>query len=298
VKKSVAAVDIGTNSIRLLIQKPTPTGWVNQLQRRSIVRMGSGWDKEGNVPESKIQKAKKVLFEYRNDARKFEAEKIIAVGTEALRKANNGGKLKEKLEKILGKEIRIISGQEEARLSYLGAAENWIEKKPWVLDIGGGSTELIGPGKEVVSFPIGALNLYERFGEEDLDLIEKEISNNLAEFIKDNTFEMIIGVGGTIANLAAMKKEITFFQEKLVHGTTLDLSWVIKVIGELRSLPLLSRKKVKGLEVGREDIIIPGTLILKRVMELTGRNQVVFSGKDILQGIILDWEESQKKYPG
>ncbi len=288
-KRPVAAVDIGSNSIRLLIQKPTPEGWVNLLQQREIVRLGSNRDKDGKIPQEKIEKAIEILNSYRKEAEKVKAQKTLAVGTEALRKAKNGLQMKATLEKHLGEEIRVISGKEEAGLSYLGAAKEWAEKSPWVLDIGGGSTELIGPSGQVESFPLGALELSQRFDEGNFGEMEEDVARKLDCFLAANSFSLIIGVGGTIANLAAIKKRLAVFCEEKVHGTEIDGAWLLAIIKKMKSLPLTERGKIIGLERGREDIIIPGAIILKVVLENTKKQKVIYSGQDILQGMILKW---------
>jgi len=289
VKKPLAAVDIGTNSIRLLIQKPTPEGWVNLLQQREIVRLGSNWNREGQIPMEKIEKAFEILESYREEIKKFKAKKTLAVGTEALRRAKNGLQIKISLEKHLGEEINIITGEEEARLSYLGAAKEWAEKNPWVLDIGGGSTELVGPCGRVASFSLGALELFQRFGEGNFEAMERYATQKLASFLAGNAFSLFIGVGGTIANLAAIKEGLEVFREEKVHGTEIERTWLLEVIEKMKNLPQNERGKIIGLEKGREDIIIPGAIILKVVLEVSNKKKIVYSGKDILQGMILNW---------
>ncbi len=287
VNRSVAAIDIGTNSIRLLIQKPTPSGWVNQLQKRVVVRLGTGWNNDGRISEEKIVKARNVLQSFRQEAESFSTGKILAVGTQGLRQAKNGHEVRTLLEKALGTEIKIISGEEEARLSYIGAAEEWKEEKPWVLDIGGGSTELIGPEGMMKSFSLGSLLLSQRFGEGELPAMEEYIGEKLIPFTRGQFFPLVIGVGGTIANLVAMKKELKIFSEASVHGTEIELPWVLEILEKMKGLSPAEREEFPGLEKGRGDIILPGAVILKVTMELTESTKVIYSGRDILQGMVL-----------
>lgn len=293
VSRPVAAIDIGSNSIRLLIQKPTPRGWVTVFQDRQVVRLGSR-EKGVGIPPANIKHGARVLSFFRQQAEKQEAGKIAAVATAALRNAANGEKVRPCLEEALGAEIRVITGIEEAELTYLGATRDRSEVKPWVIDIGGGSTELIGPDRRGRSLDLGALSLLERKGEGNFTAMEKEAREVFGEQLGSGTYKPLIGVGGTIANLAAIKKEVLVFTEEKVHGTVIEKDWLQTKLERMKRMTPRERKEIKGLEPGREDIIVPGALILKTFLVIHEIPQLSYSGRDILHGIIISEGGRQK----
>ncbi len=295
VSRPVAAIDIGSNSIRLLIQKPTPRGWVTVFQDRQVVRLGSR-DEGDRIPPARINHGARVLTNFRQQAEKREAGKIAAVATAALRTAANGGKVRSCLEEALGTEIRVISGSEEADLTYQGATRDRLEEKPWVIDIGGGSTELIGPDRRGRSLNLGALSLLEKKGEGNFTAMEKEARGFFRKQLSSGAYKPLIGVGGTIANLAAIKKEVLIFTEEKVHGTKIEREWLQAKLEMMKGMAPRERKQIKGLERGREDIIVPGALILKSFLTVHDIAELFYSDRDILHGIIIsEWAQQKSK---
>ena len=284
-----AAIDIGTNSIRLLIAE-YKDGQLNRLVNElRTPRLGDGIN-NGEINSKAQARAIKVLQEYKRLIDKYEAS-YRAVATSAIRDAANQEEFLNKVKKKAQIKIDVIEGSEEAKLSYLGII-NGIKKNRknmLAIDIGGGSTELILGSKdeltEYKSINLGAVRLKENY-QQDIKAMQEYAKQIISKTAVDKNIEMLIGVGGTITTLAAIDQELENYQPEKIQNHKLSLTTVNNIFSYLMGLSLEERKKVTGLEKNRADIIIPGILILIAIMEFFSIKQLRVSDFGILEGII------------
>ncbi len=294
----IGAVDMGTNSSRLLIVDYGDKNF-NTIKRELITtRIGEGVDKDGCLREGAVERALDAIREFKLIMDNYGVEKRQAVGTSALREVNNSEEFLARVRAELDEEIKIISGQEEAELTYLGVSLDYPRENLLIIDIGGGSTELItriNGEIKYVSLPLGAVRLTERYisdpnrpmMESDYHKIVSSINDKLVEeafSIKTGQFTGI-GVGGTITTLAAMDLELTEYDRDRIHNHNLSAKKIKSLFESLASLMIDERKKLKGLQAERADIITAGTVILMQVMSKFKLNEISVSEHDLLFGI-------------
>lgn len=295
------AIDMGTNSCRMLMAKYTG-GELTELRRGlRITRLGQGVDRDGYLNKNAISRARIAIKEFVTDMRNHGVREIEIIGTSALRDVNNAQDLINTIEKETGIKLRVISGEEEARLNYLGTG--FSVKKNLIIDIGGGSTEFIWQEKGNVKYKslnMGSVRMTERFitdiaeivSDEDIILMKKNIqhiiNNELDSLIEKTEVlpEKITGLGGTITTLAAIETGLIEYERERIHNYILTSASIKKILTKLSCLTLQQRKKVKGLQPGRADVIIAGTVILLEILKAVGLNKIVVSEHDLLYGII------------
>jgi exopolyphosphatase / guanosine-5'-triphosphate,3'-diphosphate pyrophosphatase len=298
----VAVVDIGTNSTRLLVAD-VDDGKVTELERRSTVtRLGRGVDTSGQLAADAIEDVCKTVGDYIAIYEPLSPDVVSAIATSAVRDAENSGAFLAELRERFALQARMLDGVEEARLTYLGASA---DRSPvdgtLVVDIGGGSTELVfGSGQEVSFYPslqAGTVRHTERYlttdppAADDLealaddvrDLIFAELSN--ADFF---TVKQGIAVAGTPTSLAAIEQELDPYDPDRVHGFKLSLDSIQRMCSMLASKTLEERLEVTGLHPGRAPTIVAGVVILIQVMRAFGLNEIEVSEHDILYGAALE----------
>lgn len=297
--KRIATLDIGTNTTLLLIADlDTATKTLTTiLNAQEIVRLGKGVDAAGNINADAVARLIECLKKYLQLIEQYGVQQIVAVGTSALRDANNRNEVIERVAKETGICIETISGAEEAELTFLGAVAGWHDlPAPFmVIDIGGGSTELVlgstGGIEARVSLDIGAVRVSERFFSaapptvDELNAatqwITEKIANELALFIEGR--ECVFGVAGTIVTLGQLAKGLPRFSAEL-HGFTLHYQEV------QRLSEVFARSTVKeiielGVEPGRADVILAGSLILRQFMRLFATKAITVSVQGLRYGI-------------
>lgn len=297
----VAIVDIGTNSTRLLIADVRDGRVVAELERETrVTRLGAGVDAAGELREDAIERVLAVLGEYR---RRIEARRAVAyaVLTSAVRDAANGAAFAASIAERYGLDARVLSGDEEARLTYLGATSDRHAGEDagttLVIDIGGGSTELIiGAGEEIafhVSTQAGVVRQSERHiahdpaTAEELDAVARDVRAIFEAAVpagqrRDVTHA--VAVAGTPTSLAAIAQSLDPYDPTRTHGYVLSASQRDAILAELRLMTLEQRQSVKGLHPARAGVILPGIVILAEVMDLFGLDRVEVSENDILRG--------------
>jgi exopolyphosphatase/guanosine-5'-triphosphate,3'-diphosphate pyrophosphatase len=297
-----ASIDIGTNTTRLLIAEIAPDGSYTSLVRRAVItRLGEGVSQSGLFTERAIERTEEVLRDYCQEIKELAAQKTWVVATSAAREAKNCDQFLRRLENKFGWKTQVLSGDEEARLSFLGAASVLPpETEGVVIDIGGGSTEIIlGENGKMLNFcslNIGSVRLTEAFVNSDPPSSNEleEISSHIREEFAEAPKELIearvsqgVGMAGTITTLSAIKQRMEVYDTKRIHGSVLTLSDVQQIFGHLVSLPLEERKRVIGLDPKRADVIVAGTLILIELMRAFGLKEITVSERDILDGTLL-----------
>lgn len=288
-------MDIGTNSCRLLIAENKRGNIITIRQELRTTRIGQGINNElKRISQEAFDRTTTTLKEYSEIINAYPVDKVILVATQAVREASNSIELKDEIEKKVGWKLDIISGEREAWLSYLGATKGLtLDYSPLVIDIGGGSTEVIIKEKQDVisiSIPIGALRLYEN--PLSSETIEKMLEANLdiAGFglVKESNSTILVGVGGTCTTTAAIDLALSEYDRNLVHGAVLTKDNIEKIYKELIKLSSQERLKIPGVYKGREDIIVSGMKILLALMKYTNKDRIVVSDEDLLYGLVYD----------
>lgn len=299
----IASIDIGTNTVLLLIAEADRS--IQQIKTvrnfYEIPRIGKGLLQGEEIREENIQRLISTLKNYKRIINDFNCEKILITGTKALRTAKNSNAITDRIKDELDFEINIITGEEEAELSFLGAVFENQDKNNLVIDIGGGSTEIIyGQINKIEfkrSFDAGVVSLTEKYFKHDPPLLEelldlkKNIIQNLQELEKLNlTAYESIAIAGTPTTLTCMKMNLKEYDEDKIEGSILYLNEINKLI-EL--LVPLSSEEIKStyasIVEGREDLILAGSILLASIMELLGIHKVKVSSKGIRYGAIVKY---------
>jgi len=295
-----AAIDIGTNSCRLLIgeirqntaQKSQEI--IVKERKLKITRLGEGVDKNKMLNKKAVERVFAALKEYKKIIEQHDVDKIRLVGTSALRDVNNSELLEEKIVD-LGINLEIISGRKEAELNYLGAADN-LNDDFLLIDIGGGSTEFVWPNDEICfkSLDIGCVRMTERFIDDPSQALKYEEVEKIRKYVSDliNSeldFQReldIKGVGGTITTLAALKFEMEDYESEKIEGSSLDLIELESRLESFQKLTLAERASLKGLQPKRADIISAGLIILIEILKYFSCESLTVSDKDLLYGLL------------
>jgi exopolyphosphatase/guanosine-5'-triphosphate,3'-diphosphate pyrophosphatase len=299
----VAVLDLGTNSTRLLVAA-IEDGELHELVRRSTVtRLGEGVDAGATLAPAAIERVLEAVGRYRRDIDRLGAERVVAVATSAVRDSGNGDELRRGLLDRHGIEARTISGEEEARLTFSGATAGRPERDEDVLviDIGGGSTELVTgrPGGEPafhVSTALGSVRHSERHLEHDPPTSAEleALMSDARRIIEDEVPVQVrrgaragIAVSGTPTQLASIDLEARGSSSS-AHGHRLELEAVRGLLERLADAPLAERREIPGLDPDRAPTIVAGAAILVEAMEAFGLASIEVSEADILHGAALD----------
>jgi exopolyphosphatase/guanosine-5'-triphosphate,3'-diphosphate pyrophosphatase len=283
----VAAVDLGTNSTRLLVADVVD-GRVEEVERRlAITRLGERVDRRRRLLPTAIARVRNTLVDYRRTAERHGAERVLAIATSAVRDAENGEAFLGEVEWSYGFATQLLNGDEEALLTFRGvAAGREIPDGTLLVDIGGGSTELVVAEAGGVGFhdslELGCVRLTERFGE-DVDAFARHVREALPQL----DVAQAIGVAGTITSLAALDLGLVEYDPERVHGHRLSRTGVDAQLRRLAALPLEERRRVPGLEPERAPVIVAGGAILREILDVYGLDGIEASERDILDGAAL-----------
>jgi exopolyphosphatase/guanosine-5'-triphosphate,3'-diphosphate pyrophosphatase len=292
----VAVIDVGTNSARLLVAD-VADGRVSPVERRSTVtRLGRGVDLSGRLSAEAIEDACAAIGEYVATVEELGAEAVDAIATSAVRDAENGSAFVAELRERFALSARVLDGEEEARLTYVGATSEHPPAEPTlVVDIGGGSTELIvGTGTEIsfhTSLQAGVVRHSERHIASDpptvveLEALAADV-RGLIEGAIGNGVEVSAGiaVAGTPTSLAAVEMGLEPYDPARVHGHVLSLPSIQRMLSQLASTPLAQRVEIQGLHPERAPTVVAGVVILVETMRAFGLEQIEASEHDILYG--------------
>lgn len=310
----VAAIDIGTNSVLLVIAAAEARGARPLLERATITRLGEGVDKTRRLAPAAVERNLACLRAYADDLRAHGSPPLDVVGTSALRDAHGAEAFLDEAEQILGVRPRVIAGDEEARLTFRGALSGLeLRGKLLVFDVGGGSTELIlgdapvaesdgstpkaGAIESRVSLDIGSVRLFERHVHNDpplaseIESIEAQIAAELASAAPLSRLAAgeaitLVGVAGTVTTLKALELGLVRYDAALVHGAALSLSAVEMLCEKLSALSLDARKRLPGLEPKRADVIVAGAFIVRDLLRRAGASQLVVSDRGVRFGLL------------
>lgn len=293
----LAAIDLGTNSARLLIGEVEDDKVKTLQQYREITRMGAGIKEQGLFSREALERTRVALERFQQIIFSQRVADVTVIATSAARRASNRGELAQLVANIFHKEMKVIGGKEEARLSYEGAVNTLAELPgdltPVVLDIGGGSVEIctkVNGEIQALSFEIGAVRCTETPITDETMI---GILMPMVEMLPPVRPLALVGVGGTITTLAAMEQRMAVYDWKRIHGYRLYRHQVDDILKLLNSLPLEQRKCLPGLEPGRADIIVAGTRILLNTMDILKTDLLTVSEADLLHGALIELHDSK-----
>jgi exopolyphosphatase/guanosine-5'-triphosphate,3'-diphosphate pyrophosphatase len=305
----IASIDIGTNTVLLLVAEIDHLGIIHTLEhKQSFPRLGNYVDKNSSISLTAFDSVAGILQDYKNTAYKFNVDKIITCATSAVRDAANKIEFITHLKKVTDLEVEIISGGDEALLTYEGAISGFSsEEDKLVLDIGGGSTEIAYKTNQkfiAQSLQIGAVRLTERCfkklppGEADIELAKKIIAQEylkLEKFSSDNY--ILTGVAGTVTTLACLEQGLRNFDTGKVSGYYMSIDQIHNWLEKLYKMNPSEIRSLSHTTNGREDILTAGTLILYEFMKQFNFKHVVVSERGLRYGLVLrEYRKQRNKY--
>jgi exopolyphosphatase/guanosine-5'-triphosphate,3'-diphosphate pyrophosphatase len=286
----VAAIDLGTNTTRLLVAD-VGTGTVDEILRRSVItRLGEGVDERRRLLPLPIARVRNVLSEYRREAERLGVERALLVATSAVRDAENGEAFLGEIEWSYGFATRLLTGDDEAAMTLRGIGTGrQVDERTLVLDIGGGSTELVRISSRI-SLDVGSVRLTERFLQSDPPSAAElaACSSYVRAQLPELEVEHAVGVAGTITSVAALDLGLDQYERERVHGHVLSRDGARRQLDRLAALPLSERRRLPALDPERAPVIVGGAMILVEVLDRYGLDRLDVSERDILDGAALE----------
>jgi exopolyphosphatase/guanosine-5'-triphosphate,3'-diphosphate pyrophosphatase len=296
----IAAIDVGTNTVLLLLAEVRRDGsLIPLLHEQRFPRLGQGIDAQGSISRDAIARLIEVLTEYRTLLASHNPDRVVVCGTSAVRDATNQAELVRRVRRETGLTLEALSGEEEARWTFRGALSGLRDiERSTVVDIGGGSTEIItgahGAIERSISLQIGSVRLKERHLRHDppthpeLEAAITETEDALPP-VSDFPFggSTLVGVAGTATSLALLAQGAKEFDVRAVSGYHMPYSAVDHLFRTLRSMPSAMILELSSVMEGRADIITAGALILRELMAHLGFSEVVVSERGVRYGLVL-----------
>jgi exopolyphosphatase/guanosine-5'-triphosphate,3'-diphosphate pyrophosphatase len=295
-----AAIDLGTNSVLLTIAEFDGFTLAPLLERATITRLGQGVDRTRRLDQAARARTLACLVDYAEDVENYGVSELVVVGTSALRDADGAAAFLAEATRVLGVRPQIISGDEEARLTFEGALSGLeIAGRVAVVDIGGGSTEFtIGERAATAelefaeSVDIGSVRLFERHIRSDpprrgeLDALRHDARSAIEQVRKPKAPVQLVGVAGTVTTLAAIKLGLDAYDPRRVHGSRLSAEDILELSAKLSALTLVGRRKLRGLEPARADVIVAGALLLGEALRWAGADELTVSDRGVRWGVL------------
>ncbi|HVN48928.1 MAG TPA: Ppx/GppA phosphatase family protein [Bacteroidota bacterium] len=297
----ISAIDIGTNTILMLIADVQADGSLKVVRdEHTIARLGKGVDSAKNILPETFQRALTILTKLKSISDEAGSQHIVACGTSALRDAVNRDEFIEFIRAKVGITIHVLNGDEEAQLTYWGGASEYFHRDPEqsfaVLDIGGGSTELVeGKGKFVskkCSLNVGAVRMTERFlhssppTTSEIRNAQTEIEKHLTSSFLLSESAQLVGVAGTVTTLAAMDLKLSAYAPEKIHGYHLQRARIDYFYDQLKILPLERIHAIPQILPMRADIILAGIMILRTVMQKNNLKEIIVSDRGLRYGLL------------
>jgi exopolyphosphatase/guanosine-5'-triphosphate,3'-diphosphate pyrophosphatase len=302
----LAALDVGTNSTRLLVADVEGGAVVAEHAREMVItRLGKGVDRSGRFDPAALAQTLEVLAGYAETCRRLGVERRRLVATSATRDAADRQAFLDGVRDLLGVEAEVLTGQAEAAAAYRGATAGLQGDRPTlVVDIGGGSTELIlGDGaaaKAMVSLDIGCVRLFERHlhrdppAPDEVAALRTDVAGHLprvAEALDPAAAERVVGVAGTVTTVTAIALGLDAYDPRRIHHQALDPAEIGAVAGKLAAMTVAERAAMPVMAKGREDVIVAGALLLDELVQRFQLRRVIASETDILDGVLLGLAE-------
>lgn len=300
----VATIDIGTNSVLLLVaESGAADGELTPLREEAtITRLGEGVDATRELAPQAIARTNACLSRYGEIVRELGATRVAIVGTSAMRDARGGEAVRAHAKATLGVEARVIAGEEEARLTFRGALSGLrgvrdASREVWVFDVGGGSTEIVrgAPGSGAIvfaeSYDVGSVRLTERHVRSDPpspaehDAATADARAAFAKVPRPTHPLPVVGIAGTVTTLAAVAAGIDPYDPARIHGTTMPAALVRETVDRLARAPLETRRAIPGVHPKRADVIVAGGWVTLAAMEALGADALVVSDRGVRWGL-------------
>lgn len=300
--KRIGLIDIGSNSMRLVLVRMTANGSYKIIDElKETVRLGEDMDENLNLNSNRMDNAITYLKVFKNICDSINADDIIAVATEAVRKAPNKEYFLEKVKNETSIEIRVLSGEEEAYYDYLGVIHSMDVNNTLIMDIGGCSAEFIlVKNKKIehsISLPFGAINITKKFNTNNP--ITPDVEKNLTDFFYDifkdvpwlNNLKIdtLVGVGGSIRNIGKIHKKQKSYPLNIIHNYTLDASEVSEIFDMVKNQNVDDRKKIKGLSKERADIFPGACAAVSSIISFCDIKTLFISGNGLREGLIYEY---------
>lgn len=293
----VASIDIGTNSVLLLIAELRGDEVIPLVERATITRLGQGVDRTRRLSAEAVDRTLACLAEYAAEIRAHGAGRVLAVGTSAMRDAEGGASFRERARELLGVEPRVVSGDEEAELTFLGALSGIpLTGDVVVIDVGGGSTEIIAGGvesgpRDKISLDIGSVRLTERHVRSDpptrdeIEAVRADVRAALAT-VPFRPSGVAVGVAGTFTTIAAYVLGLVPYDGARVHGAELSLEQVSMAAAELAALTVEQRTRIAAIDPKRADVIVAGAVLVEELLVLQGHRALRVSDRGVRWGLV------------
>ncbi|MGN0158822.1 MAG: hypothetical protein ACI39W_06760 [Brotaphodocola sp.] len=299
--KRVGIIDIGSNSIKFFVGEKGEDGTIKTIvDKNDIARLGEGLRETGRISDEALERNAQSVAAFAAEAKENGAEKIVSVGTMALRSAANSADFVARVKELCGVEVQIIPGEEEARLSYLAILSGMPvpDGDLVIFDTGGGSTEFIfGKGTELIkrfSVNLGAIRITEKFFTEDpvaegsVAAAVKEIDEEFAAAGVEGTPVKLVGMGGTVTSMGAVKHKMVKYDPNVIQGSILTKADIEEQIEEYSKRTIEQRRELPGLQPKRADVILAGACILKDITERLGVDELTISDRGLRHGLAFD----------
>jgi len=296
-----AVIDVGTNSVKFHVGERAADGkWRAIVDRAEVTRLGQDLERTGRLGQDAIDRTAEAIAGMAEEAARNDVESIVAVGTAGLRLAANRDELIDAVRHVHGVEVEVIPGDEEARLAYLATASELDvgDGTIVVFDTGGGSSQFtIGRGTHVeerFSVNVGAVRCMERFGLDavvDEDTLTKALDAIAADLARLDGWlavERVVGMGGAVTNLTAVKHGLAVYDRDVVHGTVLDLAEIDRQIELYRTRDADQRREIVGLQPNRAPVILAGACIVRSILVKLGRESLTVSDRGLRHGLLVE----------
>lgn len=294
-----AALDIGTNSQLLLVVEADSAGRRTICDLAVVTRLGEGIEHSNRLRSEAIARNLEQLASYKRKLDELSVERVVAVGTMCLRRAQNASEFIESAAREIGIQIEVVSGEEEARLTYRGVSSNLPDdcQRPLVFDLGGGSIEFVMGNRERLlkrlSLEAGAVLMTERFLHSDparaseMQALSDHLVADVLEPLRAiGDFDLLLGVGGTVTSLGAMHLGLRSYDRDRIQGLQLTVRDISAQVEQLAGLDLAGRQQLAGLDPKRADIILAGALIVRDVCRLSGAGALTISDRGLRHGLL------------
>jgi exopolyphosphatase / guanosine-5'-triphosphate,3'-diphosphate pyrophosphatase len=301
VAERYAMIDVGTNSVKFLVGERTRDGsWRAVVDRAELTRLGEGLDKTGEIAPEALERTTVAVAGMVDEAKRTGAIAIAMVGTAGLRAALNRDGVIAAIRERTGVTLEVISGEEEGRLAYLAvlAGLRLTEGPSVVFDTGGGSTQFTfghgGHVDEQFSVQVGAVRYTERFGLDGVvprDVLNEALAAIAADFTRIDGRpppDALVGMGGALTNIAAVKHALAAYDPDVVQGTVLDRTEIDRQIELYRSRDAAARREIVGLQPKRADVILAGACIVRTIMEKLNKDSLTVSDRGLRHGLLIE----------
>ena len=299
--KKLAVIDIGTNSIKFCVAQKAADGTLDiRKDANDIARLGEGLRETGRISQEALERNALSVAQFARQAEEMGAETVFVVGTMALRTAKNAQDFIDRVNELCGLTVKVLPGDEEARLAYLAvlSALPIQDGELVIFDTGGGSTEFIfGQGKELdkrFSVNLGAIRITEEYFSDDpvkagsVEAALKDIKKVFDDAQVQGQPTQLVGMGGTVTSMGAVKHKMTSYDPDVIQGSTLTLQDVDKQIADYSERTLEERRLIPGLQPKRADVILAGACILKDILTRFDAEDLIISDRGLRHGLLFD----------